>query len=222
MTYDFKSGHGRGRILVRGQEVLILDGAPDALFDKAWAETVKTRFEIHAKDKGDGAKDPFEGYDVVDRRRGLGLKLPKGWTATKGGRGPAAVATASKGGITVKFLVIGQGFSEAALPQLGRGLMGPGFRPRMCRPAVVMGGKGLRHPINAPRGRTSDMYMGADAARSYAMVVEGPTAELRAAADELRALLKGMPGPIVDPKAEGEPELEGALPPAGLRSIPGY
>ncbi|MDF1700768.1 MAG: hypothetical protein P1V36_06385 [Planctomycetota bacterium] len=222
MTYDFHNRHGHGRVLIRGQEVLVLDGAPDGQFDAAWGTLAKTRFEQDTADQGDSAPNPFEGYDIVDARRGLGLKLPAGWTAKEGGRSPAAFATATKDGVSVTFIVIGQEMSHAGMGRIGKMLLGPMFSEKKTAPTSVMGEKGLKHPLPTPPGMHGMMHFAADLARTYVVAVTGPKDKAAALADDIQRMLDGMPGPLdTAPKADGGLEGEGK-PPAGLRSIPGY
>ncbi|MDJ0521131.1 MAG: hypothetical protein QNJ90_03555 [Planctomycetota bacterium] len=214
--FDYRGIHGRGRILQRDHEVLILDGIAAERFDRAWAEVVKTSFEQREDDHGDEARDPFEGYDVVDRQRGLGLKLPaEGWEAIEGGRSPMAFATARKGEVTVAFIVVDQGSTAAGLPRVGRMVLGNMFNPQSVTQTRVMGQAGIQHPLPAADG-VSRMHIAGDAARTYVVFVSGSKAALEKASEDIRRLLDGMPRPGAKAPAEG------AAPAAGLRSIPGY
>ena len=222
MSYDFTNAHGRGRVLIRGQEVLVLDGVPADSFDKAWSCAEATTFEQDTADKGDKAADPFEGYDIVDRRRGLGLKLPEGWTAQAGGRSPAAFATATKDGVSVTFIVIGQEMSKAGMARIGKMLLGPMFDEKKAQPTSMMGAEGLKHGLPVPPSMHGEMHFAADLARTYVVAVTGPKAAASALADDIQRMMDGMPGPLDTAKAAtGDLEGEGK-PPAGLRSIPGY
>jgi hypothetical protein len=214
-SFDYEGLYGRGRILQRGEEVLLLDGARGNL-DALWAAVTRTTFDVDARDVGGegDAIDPFEGCSVVDHRRGLGLVLPPGWSA-KEGSGPYRFAQATNGSLEVHFLVLDQEVSFAGLAELGAGVLGPGFREKNASSATVMGGPGLSHPM--PRD-TGMLYLGSDAARSYVVLVKGSSAARGAAAIDIQALLDGVPMP--------RPTRRGALPvarpPAGIRSVPGY
>ena len=224
-SYDFTCEHGRGRILQRGREVLLLDGAPEASFDALWGEVAKTTFEKHADDQGDDPADPYEGCAVVDRQRGLGLRLPgEGWTAKSGGRSPVVFASAQKGEVEVTFLVIDQEVSQAGLPRMGKLILGPMFSEDRTQPSAVMGHAGLVHPILSRPGTAGRLHVASDAARTYMVIVTGPTDQVRAADGEIQRLLQGMPGPLAPQAPAPGPDLEGeaSAAPAGLRSIPGY
>ncbi len=212
--FDYVGQHGHGRILHRGREVLVLDGVPPANLDAAWAEVLKTSFTQDERDQGDEAGDPFAGYDVVDRHRGLGLKLPsEEWEAIEGGRMPAAFASARKGKIRLSFVVLDQGSTATGLPAVGRMIMGNMFNPLSVTKIRMMGTEGIQHPLPA-RGNVRRMHIAGDPARTYVVFVEGPKDELRAADAEILRMLDGMPGPAERPAAETKS--------AGLRSIPGY
>lgn len=214
--FDYRGKHGNGRILQRDHDVLVLDGLPAKLLDRAWAELLKTTFEQHEQDHGDTETDPFEGYDVVDRHRGLALKLPgEGWEAVEGGPTPMSFARAHKGRVAVSYLVVDQGATEAGLGLVGRMVLGNRFNPLSVTKSRVMGQPGIQHPLPAAEGLRR-MHIAADAARTYVVFVEGPKDEMAAARGDIQRLLEGMPGPWA------KPPLEGAVPPAGLRSIPGY
>jgi hypothetical protein len=214
--FDYRGKHGRGRILQRDHDVLVLDGITDTHFEQAWAEVVKTTFEQHEQDQGDVETDPFAGYDVVDRHRGLGLKLPgQGWEAVEGGPTPMSFARAHKGRVAVSYLVVDQGSTAAGLPRVGRMVLGNMFNPMSVTKSRVMGQPGIQHPLPAADG-IRRMHIAGDAARTYVVFVEGPQDEMTAAQADIQRLLEGMPGPAA------KPPLEGAVPPAGLRSIPGY
>jgi len=43
-TLSYTGRQGRGRITIRGDQVLVLDGAPEASFETAWTWALKTRF----------------------------------------------------------------------------------------------------------------------------------------------------------------------------------
>ncbi len=222
MSFDFTNTYGRGRILKRGQELLILDGVPADSFDKAWAVFEKTTFPRHTADQGDTAADPFAGLELVDRRRGLGLKLPKGWTGSLGGRRPATFATVRKGEVTLTYTVIRREVSAAGLPQIAQMLLGRIFSAGQASASSVMGETGLQHPLPTPAHIHGVAHFACDLTRTYIVTVAGPKAQVAAAAEDIKRLMDGMPGPIAEERAAADPDLEGSAPPAGLRSIPGY
>ena len=212
--FDYRGKYGKGRIQQRGREVLILDGVAEEGFEVAWGEVAKTTFLQDERDQGDEATDPFEGFDVVDRQRGLGLKLPGAdWKAVEGGPVPASFASARKGGVHVSFLVLDQGSTVGDLPQIGRIFLGDSFNPLVVTKTRLMGQDGIQHPLPA-EGIVRRMHLAGDAARTYVAFVEGPSEDVQAADGEIRRLLDGMP--VQATKAASDKE------PAGLRSIPGY
>jgi len=213
-SFDYRGKHGRGRILQRGREVLVLDGVAAEGFEVAWAQVARTSFVQDERDRGDEARDPFEGFDVVDRQRGLGLKLPgEDWKAVEGGPVSASFASARKGGVHVSFLVMDQGSTPGDLPQFGRIFLGESFDPKAVTKTRLVGQEGIQHPLPA-EGIVRTMHLAGDAARTYVAFVEGPPEDVRAADRDIRRLLEGMPAPSAADAADKEH--------AGLRSIPGY
>ncbi|MDA1195627.1 MAG: hypothetical protein O2894_10640 [Planctomycetota bacterium] len=219
MSYDFHTAHGHGRILVRGQSVLVLDGAPDSCFEKAWPVVEKISFTAHEKDQGDNAPDPFAGDVVVDARRGLGLRTPEGWSARAGGRMPISFATATKAGVSVEFLVLDQEVSRAGLPQIAQMFLGGGFSAAKATPTRIMGFDGIQHPLPVPAGMHGVIHFAADLARTYAVTVVGPADAVAATSADVQRLLSGRPTADTDEPVSAATD---AKPGVGLRSIPGY
>ena len=205
--YDFVGRHGSGRVMQRGQEVLILDGVTPAEFERLWPRVAATRFEQDARDFGDSLPDPFAGDAVVDRRRGLGLRLPaSGWTAEESdGSSPYAFATARQGSVEIEFTVFGQEHAKAGLPTVGRMVLGRMWQAKHARGARVMGRDGLVHGLPAAPGTKAWIYLASDLARTYVITVRGRQADVERLRTEIAALLQGVEA--------GN---------AGLRSIPGY
>ncbi len=214
-TFDYTGKHGRGRIMQRGREVLQLDGAPAKHFDAFWSGVLKTRFTQDERDKGDALADPFGGYAVVDRKRGLGLKLPAGWSAEESDRTPLSFADATNGSVRMSFMIADQEVSEAGLPRIGGMILGAMFKEEKAKPFPVMRTQGLRHGMPAGPGQAGFLYLGSDAARTYVVIVAGPPMEIAKAHADIERLLAGVPTPKQG-AAETEP------PPVGIRSIPGY
>lgn len=218
--FDYRGTYGRGRIVQRGHGVLLLDGAPDEVFEQAWKALAQTTFEKQAGDAGDDLPDAFAGCAVVDRRRGLGLKLPgAGWTAEPGQASPYEFAVAVHGQVQVHFTVLDTEVSQAGLPGMGRMFLGPVFRAASLKPSSMLGRKGLVQPLPARPGWVGRAHFVSDAVRTYAVTVTGPQAEVAAVQGDVARLLAGLPGPLARGAAARR---EGGEPPAGLVSIPGY
>jgi len=217
-AFDYVGKHGRGRVAQRGREVRILDGIRPELFDALWAVHAKTRFEQDPRDEGDDPVDPFAGCAVVDRDRGLALKLPGGhWRGTEAvSASPLAFATARSGTVSVDFTVIDQEVTQAGLPGIARMVLGKRFRESGAKPADLMGVRGLVHPLPARPGTKRRLYVASDAARTYVVVVSGAKADLVRLEGDIELLLRGVRIPPRTPRP-GAPVRA-----AGLRSIPGY
>jgi len=216
-SYDYEGKYGHGRIQQSGRTVLLLDGYAREHFETLWAVVAQTTFPQDPRDAGDTAADPFAGYAIVNRRRGLGLKLPgEGWSAAESTRSPMSFATATKDGVRVDFMVLDQEMSSAGLPEIGRAILGRIFRERTAKVTPVMGHKGLVHAMPARSGQERKLFLTSDAARTYVIIVSGPKAALAAQSEDIRLLLAGMPGPQ---RTRAGSDARRA---AGLRSIPGY
>lgn len=213
-AYDYDGRHGAGRIFQRGNELLVLDGAPAALFAPLWACLELTRFEQDPRDEGDEAADPFAGCEVVDAHRGLGLRVPDTtWHAEAVHDSVFSFARASQGELRVDFLVIDQEVTQAGLPDMARVVLGAQFDPQRAEPVAVMGTQGLRHPLPGQRGH---VHVASDAARTYVVLVLGPEATRATSADDIALLLGGVRVPRRGEAAGSAPRS------AGLRSVPGY
>lgn len=213
--FDYAGRYGYGSIRQRGREVLLVDGAPADLFVSILPAMEQTRFAQDPRDRGDDMADPFAGCAVVDRQRGLGLKLADPtWSAEASDDSPYAFANATDGTVTIRYLVVDDETSRAGLPRLGKMVLGAGFRAEAARPAQVMGTTGLVHPLPARPGQEGRIYLGSDTARTYIVIVVAPPAAWTSSGAQIQALLDGEPGA----RAQGG-DVAAAV---GLRSIPGY
>jgi hypothetical protein len=213
--YDYVGRHGRGRVAQRGQEIVVLDGVRDDVFDRLWPLVAATTFAQDPRDEGDRLPDPFEGDTIIDERRGLGLKLPgPHWEAEEGDyASPLVFAVARSGSVEVQFTVVGQEYAQEGLPVVGKMVLGRLFQTEHALPAEVMGRMGLVHGLPSAPGQKGWLYVASDLARTYVITVRGTDADVERLHDDIALLLGGCrTGPRAVPGAKE----------AGLRSIPGY
>jgi hypothetical protein len=117
-TVDFTDSFGRGRIERRGDEVRILDGVPEAAFEKAWAALSGAPFERDPKDTWTPADSDLLSVAAWKNDAGIGWTPPgKDWAVAEGATPTKASFT--HGDFALKATVVAAGFQKAALAQLG-------------------------------------------------------------------------------------------------------
>ena len=196
-VYDYTGAYGRGRLLQRGPEVMLLDGAPDTRFEAVWQTLLGTSFERHEQDADaePALADPLARCDVVDRRRGLGLIKPgRDWRAhalaARPGRPQIDFARATKGGVTIDVTVIDQAVTEGGLTLIAEQIV-PGFKADAVVRMQILGHRGLYHPLRVRRGFHASVYVVCDATRTYRILVTGRSSQVAALDAEIKRFIDG-------------------------------
>ncbi|MHC5012752.1 MAG: hypothetical protein ACYTG6_17705, partial [Planctomycetota bacterium] len=107
----FGSAFGHGRILQRGEEVLVLEGIPEETFDDVWKLVEATTFVRDERDTWDpeAGRIALETSDLVVEDLGVGINRPDAsWTLERAKDRPGMVARLTKNGVTAEVVVMDQ------------------------------------------------------------------------------------------------------------------
>lgn len=196
----YVDGRGMGCILRRANELLWLDGFAhpstwDATTARAWAPLVahllKTRFVQDPRDRGDvttGTPDLLAGAQFVLRRRGIAVKVPRGWTVRAPREPGPTVAIVSRRGVALHVLVQEHGLARRALPLLMAADV-EDFDETALEEVQVAGWRGWRYPMQRLPSEHRDLYAGSDGVRIVAVLALGQPQIMRLYDTEIEAIV---------------------------------
>ena len=199
-TLPYETPHGRATMVRKRRVLRIVDGAPDA---DTLARALKTlnRVAVTLKkgDVGDvgatpGIPDPFHGCGHVDRRRGIGVPVPKGWLV-RGSDQAATPLFATLGpkdnSLTITIQVLGMGLTPPNLSGLANlaspsGALGPG------QPVVVADYPGRLWVTQRTMNVERRIVVASDGVRTLAVLVSGAPGVLLKNSQLIRDVTAGI------------------------------
>jgi hypothetical protein len=194
-TIDYRSRHGRGRLYQDGVLVYGLDGVDDATFERLWPAVLETEFDVDPRDTWDPENVPsaLDGLDAVNEEKGVGARLPDGWSTTTPEQPMAALAFAKsgvRGELTAQPSPVGL---QMVLPMIEQQLAGSvaGF-DAAARVSVEVGpGPGYRYDV-ATSGRNLRIYLGEAPGKLLVLRFEGEASALAELGDEIDTLVASV------------------------------
>lgn len=149
------------------------------------------------------AADPFEGCDIVDRVRGIGIKFPNDtWSLNEGmtkqaAMDPSVVGFYQKEGTNFAVMVgvAAQGASKGQLVPMMKQFLEPSglaVDEAKIEELLVAGQKGVSYaPVNMP-AMTMRLGLASDGLRMFIIMMRGNGEEMKTHAEEIQALLDGI------------------------------
>ncbi|MFV1958774.1 MAG: hypothetical protein ACC662_05105, partial [Planctomycetota bacterium] len=207
---DYMAPQGRGRLMQRGMEVILVDGVADDLlggdlFAALWDAAQATTFEKDPRDTYDPARvpDPFADCIFADREKGVGMKLPAedGWTVEPYDGHPMGVARFSKDAI--EGILIAQAMPvtlDMVLPMVEQQLKAqfPGLEPGDRQESKVGGKKGWRYVMDVPgqAEKRQALYVGQVNGKLLILTISAPTADFEDALEVMDEIADAVFVPI--------------------------
>jgi len=192
--------HGRGRIRVAGERVLLLDGGlDDEAFGRVWEVLLATRFEKDARDTFDAeqAPDDLAGLDFADREKGVGLRYEEAGWKRAWVPDPQALLVVQKEGVLGALVLQGAPMDlESIRPFIETSLRAqfPGFDPE-ARQAVPVGpSAGWRYHLGQMPGQDGSavVYLGRASGAIVILRFLGTPEALAARATDMDDLAKAV------------------------------
>lgn len=207
-TLSYTGSHGAGRLMRRGHAVLLLDGLSDDEMKTAWPVFAKTKF-VQDENDTNVMPDPFEGCEIVDRKRGTGWDLPEDWADNENARRMMSRASPFFLGIVERKYTNEEGTEQVMrvtaeardfrlnvprLPVIMKQIMQGRPVPKEALTKVSVGElDGYRidlHQAGSPNARR--LYVMTNTQRLFIVRVEGPTALIEGKQADIEELFAGI------------------------------
>jgi hypothetical protein len=182
-------------MLVRGEEIVAVDGAPGEVLQRLWPLVAKTTFPRDPRDEWT-PEMALASCDVSDPKRGLGVCVPNDeWQAQPGGATQQVFATLRRGHVEVSVATLdpapGPYGLEDNLARLLRSMAKP-TAPTAGGPAFIGPYEGTRHVWTDAQGVAHEAFVAVGEGRLFIARARGPAEEIDAARPDVLAILESV------------------------------
>ncbi len=196
-TLSYTTPHGEGTMIQTGHELRIIDGAPDKEhLKRAIAALRRTNMEKSERDAGDGdgIPDPFKDVGYVNRRRGIGIPVPKGWQA-RGSDNLASplVATVVSNDRTLAVTIHSHamGLSQPNLARMAK-VASPAAIQGEGQKINIAGNPGRLWVLHRTSNRERRFGIASDGVQTFMAVIDGQPTSMIKHSQTLRDVLEGI------------------------------